>query len=133
MGQVHVSIALINPFDVEDARRMIIDPEDIRQITASALVDTGCLMMAINENIQQYLQLPVTDYKRVELADGKILERPIVGPLMVRCMGEAAHCSAVVLPEDSEPLLGAIPLEEMNLIIDSQRQELIPNTKLQRI
>jgi len=133
MGQIHASITLVNPFDVEDARRLIIDPEEIRSINVSALVDTGSLFMVINENIQQYLQLPVTGHQRVELANGKVLEGPVVGPLLVRCMGVMAHCGAIVMPDDSEPLLGAIPLEEMNLVIDVNRLELIHSTKLQRI
>lgn len=89
--------------------------------------------MVINENIQQYLQLPVTGHQRSVLANGKIMEGPVVGPLMVRCMGVMAHCSAIVMPDDSEPLLGAIPLEEMNLVIDVNRLELIHSTKLIRI
>ena len=133
MGQIHASISLINPSDIELARRLVIDPEEIRQITVSALVDTGSVFMAINENIQQYLQLPVVGYERLELANGRVVEGPVVGPLMVRCMGETAHCSAIVMPDDSEPLLGAIPLEEMNLIIDSRHLELIPNSKLQKL
>lgn len=133
MGQIHASITLVNPFDVEDARRLIIDPEEIRSINVSALVDTGSLFMVINENIQQYLQLPATGHRRIELANGKVLEGPVVGPLLVRCKGVMSHCSAIVMPDDSEPLLGAIPLEEMNLVIDVNRLELIHSTKLQRI
>jgi gag-polyprotein putative aspartyl protease len=133
MGQLYTSINLINATDLEMARRLMMDPDDIRQIKVRALVDTGALMMTINENIQEYLQLPVVDYKRMEMANGNIIGCPIVFPLIIRCMDETAHCSAVVMPGDSEPLLGAIPLEEMNLVIDVQRLELIPNTKLQRI
>lgn len=40
MGQIDASITLVNPFDVEDARRMLIDPEEIRSINVSALVNT---------------------------------------------------------------------------------------------
>ena len=133
MGQIHASIELINLIDFQDSRRLIIDTDDVRKITVSALVDTGALFMCINENIQEYLQLPIVDYNRVELADGRVVERPIVAPLMIRCMGEIAHCSAVVMPDDSEPLLGAIPLEEMNLIIDLQRLELIPSPRFQKM
>jgi hypothetical protein len=40
--------------------------------------------------------------------------------------GKAA-CNAFVLPGDNEPLLGAIPMEEMDVMIHPQRQELIVN------
>jgi len=133
MGQIRTSIELVNPTDVELARRSLLDPEDIRCIAVSALVDTGTMHMAINENIQEYLQIPVIGHKRVEMANGQIREYPLVGPLTIRCKGETSNCNAVVLPEDSEPLLGAIPMEEMNFIIDTQRLEVVPNSRCGRM
>jgi clan AA aspartic protease len=133
MGQIHASIELINEVDVENARRGQMDIDEIRKITVSALVDTGALLMAINENIQEYLQLPVVDARRVQLANGQVLNCDVVAPLLVRFKEHTAHCSAVVLPDNAEPLLGAIPLEEMNVIIDPQRQELIPNPQYIRL
>lgn len=106
-----------------------LDPDEIRKISVNALVDAGSLLMVINENIQDCLQLPVVDSRPLQLASGEILECPVVAPLIVRYKNETAHCSAIVMPDDAEPLLGAIPLEEMNIIIDPQRQELIPNPR----
>ena len=54
-----------------------------------------------------------------------IVECEIVGPVEVRFKNRATTCGALVLPGDSEPLLGAIPLEDMDVLIDSRRQELI--------
>jgi clan AA aspartic protease len=133
VGHIHVDIELINEEDMGMARRSLMDPDDIRKITVSALVDTGALMMSINENIQEYLQLPIVETRRLELANGKMLECPIGAPLVVRFKDHTAHCSAVILPGNSEPLLGAIPLEEMNVIIDPQRQELVPSPRFIRL
>lgn len=129
MGQIHADIELINGVDMGNAHRGRLDPDEIRKISVNALVDTGSLRMVINENIQEYLQLPVVDYRPLHLASGKVLECPVVAPLMIRYKDETTHCSAIVMPDDAEPLLGAIPLEEMNIIIDPQRQELIPNPR----
>lgn len=133
VGHIHASIELVNEGDMEMVRRSLMDPDDVRKITVSALVDTGALMMAINENIQEYLQLPIAETRRLELANGKIMECPIGAPLIVRFKDHTAHCSAVILPGDSEPLLGAIPLEEMNVIIDPQRQELVDSPRFIRV
>jgi hypothetical protein len=43
----------------------------------------------------------------------------------VRFKNRQTTCRAMVLPDDSEPLLGAIPLEDMDVLIHPQRQELI--------
>jgi clan AA aspartic protease len=127
MGQIHADIELINAGDVELARRSLLDQDEIRRISVNALVDTGCTTMAINENIQQVLQLPVVGKKIAQLASGKVIECDVVAPLEVRFKGRSAYCSGLVLPEDSEPLLGAIPIEELNLLIHLNRQELILN------
>ena len=133
VGHIYADIELINEGDIEMARRSLMHIDDVRKITVSALVDTGALLMAINENIQEYLQLPIVETRPLELANGKMLECPIGAPLMVRFKDHTAHCSAVILPGDSEPLLGAIPLEEMNVIIDPQRQELVPSPHFIRV
>lgn len=129
MGQIHADIELINGIDMGNAQRGDLDPDEIHKINVDALVDTGSLFMVINENIQEYLRLPVVDYRPMQLASEHMLKCPVVAPLVVRYKGETAHCSAVVMPDDAEPLLGAIPLEEMNIIIDPQRQELVPNPR----
>ncbi len=125
MGLTHVEVDLIQCGDVELARRGHIDKDEIRHIPVLALVDSGCYFMAINENIQEILQLPVLGIKRSVLAKGQRGDYPIVGPLQVRYKEHIANCSAIVLPDDSEPLLGALPMEEMHVILDPQRQELI--------
>ena len=125
MGLVHAEVELINVDDFADAKRHIIDEDEVRKITVSALVDSGTFHTAINENIQEYLQLPVVNRERKELADGTIVELDIVGPLHIKCMGRQITTSAVILPGNSEVLLGVLCMEYMELLIDPYRQELI--------
>lgn len=127
MGTVYAEIELINSDDLAYARRHIIGEEEIKRMRVTMLVDTGAYMMCINENIQEYLQLPFNERKRCEIADGRILECDIVGPVRVKFENRAAVCHAYVLPGSSEPLLGAIPLEELDVIIHPRRLELIVN------
>ena len=51
----------------------------------------------------------------------------VVGPVLVKFKNRTTSCLAMVLPGDSEPLLGAIPLEDMDVLIHPLRQELIVN------
>lgn len=127
MGYVYAEIELINGIDLVDANRSRIDIEEVKRITISALVDTGSIMLAINENIQEYLQLPVVETKRMQLADGQVISCNIVSPVELRFKNRATTCRALVLPGNAEPLLGAIPLEDMDVLIHPQRQELIVN------
>ena len=127
MGLVYADIELINSFDLEMARRHMIGEEEVKRMHVNMLVDTGSYMLAINESIQEQLQFPVVEKKKAQLANGHIVECDVVAPVEVRFKNRRTVCSAMILPGDSEPLLGAIPLEEMDVLIHPLRQELIVN------
>ena len=127
MGLVYADIELINVIDIELARKHFIGEEEVKRIHLNMLADSGAFMMAINENIQQVLQLPFIEKRRVVLGNGAIAEFDTVGPIMVKFKNRTATCNAFVLEGDTEPLLGAIPMEEMDVLIHPQRQELVVN------
>jgi len=127
MGLVYADIELINVIDVEMARKHIIGEDEIKRIHLNMLADSGAFMMSINENIQTVLQLPFVEKRRAVLVDGAIVEYDTVGPVMVKFKNRTATCNAFVLKGDAEPLLGAIPMEEMDVLIHPQKQELMVN------
>jgi clan AA aspartic protease len=127
MGLVYAEVELINGEDIVLARRHIIGEEEVKRMPVTMLVDTGAYMLAINESIQEQLQLPVLEKRAGELANGHIMEFDVVGPVELRFKNRETTCRAMVLPGSSEPLLGAIPLEDMDVLIHPQRQELIIN------
>lgn len=127
MGLVYADIELINGEDIVLARRGIIGAVEIKRMRINALVDTGSYMLAINENIQEQLQLPVVEKRKAQLANGHIVEYDVVAPIEIRFKNRRSTCSAMVLPADSEPLLGAISLEDMDVLIHPSKHELIVN------
>jgi clan AA aspartic protease len=120
-GMVYANIELVNEDDMALNRRHYIGEEDIRQMTVNMLVDSGSVMLAINEEIQEALGLPIIDHRQSQVADERRLVLPVAGPLVVRFEGRFCITSAIVLPGDNEPLLGAIPMEEMDLWINPNR------------
>ena len=127
MGMVYADIELMNSVDIENARRHIIGQEEVRRVHLSMLVDSRAYNMAINDTIQSQLELPFVEKRKVQLASGEVVEYDVVGPVDVRFANRKALCSAFVLPGDSEPLLGAIPMEEMDVLVHPRRQELVVN------
>ncbi|MFC4230649.1 aspartyl protease family protein [Parasediminibacterium paludis] len=127
MGVIYAEITLINAGDLEMARRQIIGEEEVKRITVNMLVNTGSVYMCINENVQAQLQLSVVEKRKGQLADGRIVEYDVVGPIEVRFKNRRCVVDAMVLPGDNELLLGAIPLEDMDVLIHPYRQELIVN------
>lgn len=127
MELVYADIELTNTVDQENARRNIIGQDEIRSLHLNMLVDSGAYMLAINETIQSQLELPFIEKRKVQVADSRVIEYDVVGPVNVKFANRKATCSAFVLPGDSEPLLGSIPMEEMDVLIHPLRQELIVN------
>ncbi len=127
MGLVYADIELINTTDLENSKRHSIGEEEVKRMRLSMLADSGAYMMAINENIQSQLELPFIEKRKAVMADGSIQEFEVVGPVMVKFANRTAVCNAFVLDGNSEPLLGAIPMEEMDVMIHPLRQELIVN------
>jgi len=127
MGRVYAMIELINNDDLSLVRNLIIKDDQVRRMHVNMLVDSGAYMMAINETIQAQLQFPFVEKRQAQMADGSLMEFDVVGPIQVRFANRKAVCNAFVLSGDNEPLLGAIPMEEMDVLISPQRQELIVN------
>jgi clan AA aspartic protease len=126
MGLTYANIEIINAGDAEMSRRGYIGEDEIRHITVTAMVDTGSIMLCINETLQQALGLPVRSKRRSQLANGMIVDLDVVGPVIVRFMDRECSTNAIILPDDQEPLLGAIPMEEMDLYVNPGRNELLP-------
>ena len=127
MGLVYADIEIINSDDLALARRSILNKDEVKKMHVNMLVDSGAYMMAINETIQEQLQLPYKEKRKSIMADGSVEEHDVVGPIEVRFKNRTAVCNAVVLQGDNEPLLGAIPMEEMDVLIHPLRNELIVN------
>ncbi len=127
MGLIYAEIELINGGDLELVRRGYMDKDEVKRMWVTALVDSGSYMLAINENIQEQLQLRVVEKRKAQLATGDIVQCDVVAPVELRFKNRQTTCRAMVLPGDSEVLLGSIPLEDMDVLIHPLRQELIVN------
>lgn len=127
MGLVHAEITLTNAGDVPPFEGGYLQAPDIRNVSCVALVDSGAIMLAINENLKIQLGLKVRDIRPAQLADGTVKNLEIVGPIEVRFKNRLSTTNAMVLPGNQEVLLGAIPMEEMDVLIHPGKQELIVN------
>ncbi len=128
MGLVYADVELINGFELEMAKKFFIGQDEVKRMYLNNMfVDTGSLMLAINENIQEMMQFPVVERKRFQLANSEVGEFDIVGSVEIRFKNRRTSCEAIVLPGDSEPLLGTIPMEAMDVVVLVTRQELVVN------
>jgi clan AA aspartic protease len=127
MGLVYANIQLANAGEIYMAQLGYLPPEAVKRTVVHALVNTGAYMLAINETVRSQLNLPKVDEQLAELADGSHIYLDLVGPVEVRFENRRANVDAMVLPGDSEVLLGAIPMEDLDVLVDPKRQQLIVN------
>lgn len=104
MGLVNGSLILKNP------RLPDLDP-----VAVEALVDSGATHLCIPEHVQLQLRLDEIDSKEVTLADGSKKLVPYVGPIQLHFKNRIGFAGALVMGD--QVLLGAIPMEDMDLII----------------
>jgi clan AA aspartic protease len=127
MGYVYADIELTNEDDVALNSRGMLPDNQVRRVSTKALVDSGAYDLIINQEIQEQLKLRVLGKRAVRLADERVLEVDIVGPVEVRFETAATTVRALVIPDTEQVLLGAIPLEGLDVIIDPVRERLLVN------
>jgi clan AA aspartic protease len=104
MGLINAQVILKNP------RR-----PDLQPVEATALVDSGAVHLCIPMHVQIQLDLEEVAKKEVTLADGGKQLVPYVGPIELHFKTRVGFAGALVL--GNEVLLGAIPMEDMDLVI----------------
>lgn len=104
MGLVNSRVVLRNP-------RL----PGLAEAELDVLVDSGALHLCIPEPVRMLLQLEPIDSKEVTLADGRRARVPYVGPIEIRFKNRIGFAGALVLGD--QVLLGAIPMEDMDLVI----------------
>lgn len=104
MGLVHANLTLKNP------RQPELQPIEVR-----ALADTGAVHLCIPPHVQLQLGLEEIAKKEATLADGGKKLVPYVGPVELHFKNRVGFAGALVL--GTEVLLGAIPMEDMDLVV----------------
>jgi clan AA aspartic protease len=114
MGLVYADVRLTNVRD-----------DSLSPITVNALVDSGALHLCIPEAVAVQLKLEEIERRQVTIADGSSIAVPYVGPIKVSMGNRTCFTGAMVL--GNQALLGAIPMEDMDLVVVPGTRQVIPN------
>lgn len=109
--------------------RFLADDKRGEDVICDALVDSGAAELALPTEIISRLKLEELDKVRVYTADGGEHEYRLFGIVEIEVAGRTSHVRAIELPHGAEPLLGAVPLEEMDWHISPSRKRLLPNPR----
>jgi clan AA aspartic protease len=125
MGQVLTEITLVNVEDAAYARGGFISNDKVRKETVQAVVDTGAMRLVITEELFQKLGLVHTRDLNANLADGSKLTCKVTSGVYVHWNNRSTVVNAVVKPRIERVVLGLIPLEGMDLMVDPCNQTLV--------
>ena len=126
MAEVKVDVELENTVDQILSRRQALPAADVRRATVRILVDTGAFMLVLPQDLVENLGLEQDGRVIVTYADERREERPVAGPVTVRVGNRSTNVNCVVGPPNSEPLMGQIVLETLDLLTDCVSQKLVP-------
>ncbi len=126
MGEVKVEVELENAIDRELVLQGTLQEERLRAFKARLLVDSGAVRLVLPQDQVEALGLRVKGKAIVSYADERKEERPIAGVVTVRVGDREATVDCIVGPPNSEPLLGQVVLETMDLLVDCTEQKLVP-------
>ena len=126
MGRVSVEIELANNEDVILARLGMLPPEKVRRARVPGVADTGATRLVLPESVVTQLGLTPSQRTKVRYADQRSAERDVVQNVWLTLQGREGIFNAVVEPDRSEALIGAIVMEDLDLLVDCGKQTLQP-------
>jgi predicted aspartyl protease len=118
MGEVVEKITLVNVRDAACARSGYIKEADVRQATVDAVVDTGAGPLLITEAMRQKLGLEIEKDDSVSLVGDAPQKRAVAEAVRIVWNDRFTSSRPTVLPGGDETLLGVIPLEDMDLLVN---------------
>ncbi|MEW5692582.1 MAG: retroviral-like aspartic protease family protein [Candidatus Hydrogenedentota bacterium] len=126
MGKVFEKIKIQNYEDIIRAKDGRLDKSKIRQIEVEGLVDTGATLLQLPKNIVDNLGLEVYREVTATYANGKKEIKGVAGGIRLEILGRQAEVECIVEEEGTNVLIGQIPLEAMDLVVDCRTNKLGP-------
>ncbi len=126
MGKVKVEIMVANNQDIQGVVLGAVAPDKVRFARLEATVDTAATHLVLPETVANQLGLPKEGERPVTYADRRSVIRTIVDQARVELMGRRGTYKAIVEPDRTTALLGAIVLEDLDFLVDPKKETIFP-------
>ena len=127
MGRVMARMKLSNGTDLGRVAEGLLDPAAVRSVEVEGLVDTGATMLVLPADVVAALGLRHEGSRQVRYADGRVATVPRVKGVHLEILGRDMTCDALVEPAGCTPLIGQIPLEALDLVVDLKSRDVRVN------
>jgi predicted aspartyl protease len=127
MGRVLTEATIENLKDLWDAERGLITNDQIRRLDLTdALVDTGATLVSLPARMIQFLGLRWSGEKRVTSSTGGGTA-DLYSAIRLTIQGRSCTMDVMEVPDNVPPLIGQIPLEHLDFVVDPRNRKLIGN------
>ncbi len=126
VGRFSVELEIANNDDLALARRGLLPPDQVRRETIHGVVDSGATKLVLPQAVVKRLGLPLGDKIKVRYADGRKVQREGAEGVYVQLLGRHGTFTAIVEPRRKTALVGAIVLEDLDLLVDCVAQRVVP-------
>jgi predicted aspartyl protease len=126
VGRFSVEIEVANYGDLALAERGLLPADQVRRETIHGLVDSSATRLVLPEAVVKRLGLPLSTAVNVRYADGRRAKRRAVKGVFVRLLGRDSTFTAICEPKRETALIGAIVLEDLDLLVDCVAQQVVP-------
>ncbi len=126
MGRVIVQFELSNYYDIQQFEHGQLTPDKIRRVSLQGVVDTGAARLVLPAGVANQLGLPITGQSVVRYADHRREQRDVAKDAFVQLAGRGGVFNAILEPARTDALLGAIVMEDLDLVVDCTGQRVLP-------
>ncbi len=126
MGRTVVEVELANYRDIMRAEEGTLPPQKVRRLRLTGVVDTGATRLVLPKSVVTQLGLPVVGKAGVRYADQRRATRDKVQDVWLRLLNREGTFNAIVEPKRKDALIGAIVMEDLDLVVDCVTQKVHP-------
>jgi predicted aspartyl protease len=126
VGRFSVELEVANNDDLVLMHRGLLQPDQVRRETVQGLVDSGATKLVLPQAVVKRLGLRLGDEILVRDADGRRVRREGAEGVYVQLLGRHGTFTAIVEPRRTTALVGAIVLEDLDLLVDCSAQRVVP-------
>ena len=127
MGMIKKKVRITNSADLVKSKSGLIPPAEIRSLEVEAIIDTGARMLCLPSDLAEVLGLEIVDKRTVRYANGDKDIREIGSGVILELMGRFTECRVLIEKTGAPVLVGQIPLESLDFLIDMTKEDLVVN------
>jgi hypothetical protein len=126
VGRFSLEIEVANYDDIALRDCGLLPPDQVRRETICGVADPAFMKLALPQAVVQRLGLPLGDPIQVRYTDGRRVRRRAAKGVYLKLLGHDGTFTAICEPNRETALIGAIVLEDLDLLVDCTAQRVVP-------